>query len=354
MAALSGQLQQAALSGNVNPRMSLGLNMLGFDWWPAHDTMASAGPCGALVSALPVSVTARALSGQIAGTFSDDWYHRIHVFPHVLNLGNLISSQVQEAYVWNAWLVSRTLLAIDGPEEGITIDGPDDFPVVFGPWQISAYDIGIDRQGPSTIDVVLTWSFDGIPGGALPITGQRIVAWALTPDWSSGVRERLQFVTDVMTSPADVEQRRGMRLAPRRVFQANLLAQGRERTLMDLMLHDGGGKVWGLPIWPDIQLLSAPIATGAVSIACATAGRDFRAGGLLLLRGDSAFTTEVAEIDTVGAGSAGACAADPAGVARRHASVSRAHRSASCAAVGAPHYRHGLKARCRVRHRGAV
>jgi hypothetical protein len=45
------------------------------------------------------------------------------------------------------------------------------------------------------------------------------------------------------------------------------------------MLLAGWGGAWQLPIWPDVQRLSAPLSAGAVSVPCATAGFDFVAGG---------------------------------------------------------------------------
>lgn len=300
MSALQGQVSRSPIGGVTNAHLSVGLEMLGFDEWPPHENSMSAIARASIGTAWPVAAAHRAIGGHVARSYSNEWYHRIHVIPRVLNLGNLSSSQVQQAFVWNAWLVPQTLEEITGTEPGISVTGPDDFPMVFQALQISTWDIGVDRDGPSTIDLTLTWSFAGIDDGLLPVSGQRIVAWPLTPDWKTPVRERLAFFTDVLPSSADVEQRRAMRLAPRRVFQANLIAQGRERVFADLLLHSGGAKVWALPIWPDIQLLSTPVAAEAMSIDCLTTGRDFRPGGLLLLRGESAFTTEVAEIATVG------------------------------------------------------
>jgi hypothetical protein len=69
--------------------------------------------------------------------------------------------------------------------------------------------------------------------------------------------------------------------------------------LLDLQLFGWGSRVWALPIWPDVQLLQAGVASGATGIACATSGRDFRAGGLALLRGESAFSVEVVEVLSV-------------------------------------------------------
>ncbi|PCA83003.1 hypothetical protein, partial [Pseudomonas aeruginosa] len=100
-------------------------------------------------------------------------------------------------------------------------------------------------------------------------------------------------------SESAVTQRRAMRLAPRREFEANMYAVDRERQLLDMTLFGWGARIWALPIWPDIQLLQEPLAAGSLNIPCGTAGLDFRDGGLAMLRGEDAFAYEVVEVKTV-------------------------------------------------------
>ncbi|MEN1720224.1 hypothetical protein AAIH56_35680, partial [Pseudomonas aeruginosa] len=96
--------------------------------------------------------------------------------------------------------------------------------------------------------------------------------------------------TNILQSESAVTQRRAMRLAPRREFEANMYAVDRERQLLDMTLFGWGARIWALPIWPDVQLLQEPLAAGSLNIPCGTAGLDFRDGGLAMLRGEDAFT----------------------------------------------------------------
>src|SRR5690606_6780673 len=84
--------------------------------------------------------------------------------------------------------------------------------------------------------------------------------------------------------------------APRREFSGPMYIEGRERQLLDLALFGWSDRVWALPIWPDIQLLQMGIAAGVDFIPCSTEWLDFRAGGLAMLRGEDAFTSETVEI----------------------------------------------------------
>jgi len=301
MAVIDGEIVQSGAGGEINPRLTVGLRAYGFDQWPPYTEIVAGSPQGSLVSALPVEAVPKTLAGEVSQALSDDWYHRIHIRPKVLALGNIASTQAQEIEVWNAWLAPVTLLGIDGIEEGMVLSGAFDFPLPFNALQFKTWNLSIDEEGPSAIDATLTWVFSGVPSAALSITGTRIVTWPILPDWGDGIKERLEWATEVMSSEERDEQRRALRLSPRRAFDVRMVFDGRERSLFDLATHGWGGRVWAMPVWPDIQLLSAPVAAGALSIACSTVGRDFREGGLALLY-DSAFASEVCEIDTVTTG----------------------------------------------------
>lgn len=112
--------------------------------------------------------------------------------------------------------------------------------------------------------------------GATPI-------WPVPPDWADGVRETLDWLTDYLPARNGKAQKRELRQAPRRVIEFSVINDEQGRRVADAILNDAGGRYWLLPIWHDVQLLNAPLASDATSITCAPAGRDFRAGGKALL-----------------------------------------------------------------------
>jgi len=237
--------------------------------------------------------------------FGDDFFDRIHVEPRVLNLGNVSSVQQRAVRVWNAHRASALTLtdAVLAGGEGIVLAAPGATPLPFAPLSEQTWQIAVGTDGPPVIAATLAFQFDGFDSIAVVITGQRIVAWAFTPDWSRGVLERLAWKTDVLTSPTQVEQRRGLRSAPRRSFEATMIVDGRERVLLDLAVFGWGGRTWALPIWPDVQWLADDHALGVRVIACDPSQRDFRIGGLVQLRGKTAFEVEVAEVEAIGTAS---------------------------------------------------
>lgn len=245
------------------------------------------------------------LRGEPQALFGDDFFDRIHVEPRVLNLGNVSSVQRRAVRVWNAYR-SRALTLTDAAltgGEGIVLTAPGVPPLPFAPLSERTWQVAVGTDGPPVIAATLAFAFDGFANISVVITGQRIVAWAFAPDWSRGVLERLAWKTDILTSPTHVEQRRGLRSAPRRSFEATMIVDGRERVLLDLAVFGWGGRTWALPIWPDVQWLSNEHALGVRVIACDPIHRDFRVGGLVQLRGKTAFDVEVAEVQAIGAAS---------------------------------------------------
>jgi hypothetical protein len=124
--------------------------------------------------------------------------------------------------------------------------------------------------------------------------------WPVPPDWSKGVGESLAWSTDLaLASGTASSQPRAVRDLPSRQFSFETLAQGQARRTAAMLLAGYSG-LWQLPIWPDVQWLAAPVASGTTTIPCATSGFDFVDGGLALLYA-AVNTFEVVTIDTVAA-----------------------------------------------------
>lgn len=238
------------------------------------------------------------VTSQVMASFSDDYYHRIHVTPASVDLGNVVSTQVIPLFVWNAHLTPKTLNTITGTDEGLLVAGQPNPPLQYTALQEREYQLQVTPDGQPVLDTRVIFDFGPEQPGVW-VTANRIIAWAFTPDWSDGVTEQLTWATDILQSESLREQRRALRLAPRREFEASNWAEGRERQLLDLSLFGWGGRIWSLPIWHEIQLLQVDALADSLFIPCETQFLDFHAGGLALLRGESAFQTEVVEVETV-------------------------------------------------------
>ena len=126
--------------------------------------------------------------------------------------------------------------------------------------------------------------------------------WTFPPNWSSPIKETLEWLTDVLQSPSGAEQRRALRLAPRRSFAFEVLLHQAQRTRADLWAHVLGAQPFALPIWADAQSLGNPVAAESSAIVASTAGYDFAAGGLAVLASEDWSISELVSVDQVSAG----------------------------------------------------
>lgn len=135
-----------------------------------------------------------------------------------------------------------------------------------------------------------------VADSALPV-------WTISPNWKNGVTERLEWLTDVLASNYGTEQRRALRLSPRRSFEMTFNPTNAARSYFDLWLHRLGSEEFMVPLWHDRGKLSAAIAAGATVIPVDTTYREFSVGDLAVLIGDDPFTFDKVEITGVAAGS---------------------------------------------------
>ena len=119
--------------------------------------------------------------------------------------------------------------------------------------------------------------------------------WTVRPNWKGGILERLEWLTDVLTSSTGAEQRRALRLSPRRSVEITINPTQNERTFVDLLLHKLGSNEWLFPLWFDKARLSVAAELGAERIDFDNTFREFTDGGLALIYKD-AFTWEVISI----------------------------------------------------------
>lgn len=291
-----------AQGGLSNPHLTADLDTFTSEIWPPHVSDVGVHQVVSLLSHHPVSQSPRIITTHQAISFFEDFYNRIHITPQQMALGNILSTQTSPVTLWNAYLVPRNLLEITGLEDGMTIDGEEP-PFTLAALAELEYEISVSQEGPANVDTTITWTFDNGEVASLEITASRIFIWAFLPDWDDGIVERLEWNTEVLASQSMVEQRRAMRIAPRKTFSFQMYVEDAERQFLDLALFDWSSRVWGIPIWPEIQLLTSAVGLGAYRINCQTQYLDFYEGGLAILHNGTAFGSEgvaIAAVDATG------------------------------------------------------
>lgn len=305
MTALDGFTTSSVIGQALNARLSPGLSGFGVDYWPRHAAMLGASAVGTIDRALPVSVATRALAGFAPSSYVLDYYNRIHVTPLNIALGNLLGSQTRTLEVWNAWRdKTQTLASVTQIKAGgIDLTAPGALPLSFAPLQARQWQLQVSTDGSPTIDATLGWLFTDLQPIDVHITGQRLTAWGLTPDWSkNGITETLGWLTDMQPAIAGSVLRVVDRDTPRRQWEFDVISEGAERQRMESGLAAWRGRNWALPVWPDQTVLSAPLPAGTSAVDVATAGLDFSVGGLAMLH-LSAAHNEIVELTAVNSAS---------------------------------------------------
>ena len=223
MPVLAGFLPLASLHGYNRLYITVDLDGYAANWINNRVDWAALPSPGtqALTTHWPVSTTPAVRSGKIATSYFDDFYNRIHIAPRVLNIGNLLSVQTRQAVVWNAYFTGQALASIGEAETlGLTEAGIT-APTTFAALEGRTYSVTVDTEGPATIAARYTFNFP-LEAPTLDVTGRRVVVWGHPPDWSEPVREKLHWKTDVLTTQAGIEQRIGLRAAPRQIGRAHV------------------------------------------------------------------------------------------------------------------------------------
>lgn len=136
--------------------------------------------------------------------------------------------------------------------------------------------------------------------------------FSFEPNWVNGVTEHLEWLTDVLGSMTGFEQRRAVRITPRRFFEATFNPVGQKRSFMDLWMARFAEQEFLMPLWHDKARIAAAVTAGDLRLDFDNTYREFLSDGLGLLYFD-AFSWEVVEIagqDDAGLDLAAALGAD--------------------------------------------
>jgi hypothetical protein len=119
------------------------------------------------------------------------------------------------------------------------------------------------------------------------------------PNWTSPVSEGLEWKTDILRARDGSEQRRSLRMEPRRSFEYNILLQRSLTADFEAMLRGWQNRYFALPVWTDRAKLTADAPGLSTTISVNTDTIGFQSAGFALIY-HSEKVFEVVEIDSVG------------------------------------------------------
>lgn len=215
-------------------------------------------------------------------TYFDDFYNRVHITPAIADLGIIPADTHVDLEVWNAYLQPVTLNSVSGTGvDGMTLSVTTPYTFKILEYISSSLDVS-STVGPPTIDASFTFSFDVGDSFAFVI-GTRIVAWTWLPDWTDGVKERLEWATDVQTAYSGKEHVVRLRENPRRFLEFNVLSQGDRFRDMKHKYYSMSGRGWAVPLPFYQEHLTQPVSLGDTKVYCDTTRNVFLVGGYALI-----------------------------------------------------------------------
>jgi hypothetical protein len=244
------------------------------------------------------------LGGEALGCF-EELFEKTIISPRSKSCGFVLADVTWQTNLWNTHRNKITALTGVGIQDSgnVSVDNPLGYPLTFAPFQARDFLTIVPRDGDATIQAILTFLLTGESGTDVLVTGSRIVVFPAEPDWSELVKERTQYLTDILLAYSAKEQRVALRKRPRTHLSYRVLpTEARVAAALEALLYSQQSHTFGVPFWPDAIKITASTDALTSLIHCSTANRKFAPGGIVVLWRDP-FTHEAATILSVAADS---------------------------------------------------
>jgi len=236
------------------------------------------------------------LSGTRMESFTDRFYHRIHITPPVLNLGNVTANTSATVEIWNAYFEDKVVMSSNfSNDSGVEVTG-EAAPYTLTPLSYRSYDITVLQDGPATVSLSLGWIVSGVSVG-FELSAVRIVPFFYPPNWNRGIEETLEWRTSVGSSFNGEEQRQRIRTYPRRSWSYSILVQKDKTRAVYFDILGFQNKTLGLPVWSDKSVTTATVNAGSTVVSVNTSSKGFAAAAVVFLQsGDLVETHEIESV----------------------------------------------------------
>lgn len=231
-----------------------------------------------------------------------EWFEQIVVNPLVLALGNILSTQVREIELYNAFRRPKITVEWDSFTNnvgtGVSVTNLPALPFDLLATESFLAAVQISTAGPPSISGTLDFGFGPPQNEIFPVlvTGNRITVFQYIPQAPIG--ETLAFKTDIIRNNDGTEQRIKVREAPRQQLQFVVRTDDEvSRDKINGVLFDWQARVFGVPIWFEQRPLEADIPIAGTTIVVDTNDADYRVDALVMVW-QSNLIFEVLEIDS--------------------------------------------------------
>lgn len=254
------------------------------------------GELGALVN--PPAFEADSIPAVLAGHFLFDYYYRIWVLPEVMNAQNPLVGVPIPFAIWNAYPqpVTNALESIIATSDTGLIfdfDVADDWKAI----EYKVVHITITPDAPNEIAASFELGFEeGV--GFFYFNAALVDFVYMVPD--PPVTEVWAWLTDVIASRDNTEQRIGLRSTPRRSIKYGFMLEDEteRRRQYGRWFRSVGGRI-ALPYYQYATKLTEPSLVGDSKLWFDPAMTDVRDGDLVIVLEEATMTGYVVKLDTV-------------------------------------------------------
>ena len=248
----------------------------------------------------PIAESAVSVGGDHAHLWGADLlWERVHVIPGAIDMGFVLARRTDEVVVWNAYTgQSRALEAIDHVgAEGVLI-AAGSLPVTMEPYKAHIVTLITELEGPPNLNATLSYLFDNATAVDQHLTGTRTFGFPFRPQ--AGLKEVLEWLTDVQEAYSGQEIRSALRIAPRQSYTGEYLEKDPDdMAALKAVLLGWQRRYFGLPVWTEARTIG-PVPPGSEWIGVDTAYASFKDGGFAMLHdGGNWRTARIVQILTV-------------------------------------------------------
>ncbi len=259
------------------------------------DTPVAQGLTGVVVSPVLDSVTGTGRSNvipsweqSVVGRLSElfgalTWWERIHVTPFSRDFGFHLSTQQISVYVWNA---SRLVARISSDyevtgEDGVSLVSPPNFPLHFPAGDEVEFTVEVSEDGAPDFLNNVVFRFPNFTDGETDavLFGTRVVPWPIDP--SGFITEGYGYLTRIIRSMSDAEQRAALKREPVRTWTFDFVLVGRDSRVAQALLYGWSARPFGLPMWYEETVLDAAVSAGETVLPADVDLRDWDQFALL-------------------------------------------------------------------------
>ena len=238
------------------------------------------------------------IKGELAPSFFQDYYFRIHCTPLSIDFGTISSDQQRQFYIWNAYPYNQVNLyeILISDSSGLTITGQS-FPFTLNALQELTYELYVDGLGAPKVNSEIQFDFSDYPDPfPLVLTGDRIIKFDVVPEIP--LEETWEWLTDIIVSDDGTEQRIDLRGPYPKIEQNFNVIFDNEELLREFYanLSICKSSLW-VPEFQYTTKITTSSVIGNINIYYDNSKIDVRAGEYVLIKNN--YISEVIEILTI-------------------------------------------------------